>query len=262
MLPKLTIKGPDNKRYKLHNLGEVPAIGVETGETFSLSIDNVLYEPVQVRVALDGVDICTGGKATISPEGDMFYIHSRRSLHLQAWPETLRGGAQFVFTSEEMGVAKHLYGEANPCKGYITVVLFRDAKPQSPRFYGLEMEMLRSNCCVQSVGVEPKGISETQYEELTGAALKGSRVPREEAQIAAIGAGSQVEQRLQHVKGLEKPYYAGVVTLKYMLWPELQAKLQGDPTQPPKTPPGLHPLEEQMIDLSRVPKVETYERFV
>src|SRR3984957_20893584 len=99
--------GKNLKKYYINGIDTVGAWG---NEPFEIRFKNNTRQKVQVKISVDGTDIFTGKLADTEVSSDMWVVNGCGTLSLKAWPENNNGGAAFVFTSVNNGVATHTHG--------------------------------------------------------------------------------------------------------------------------------------------------------
>jgi hypothetical protein len=112
-----------NKSLRKYYVDGIETVGAWGDEAFEIRFTNHTWQPVQVKVSLDGTDILTGKVADTKASNDMWYVRGYGNLSLKAWPETANGGAQFVFTSANNSVAVHTHGDMSS-RGIIAVAVY------------------------------------------------------------------------------------------------------------------------------------------
>lgn len=257
-------KGRTIKQYSVEGIN---TIGVWGQEAFEVHFHNKSLEDVQVRISLDGTDILTGKAADLEVNHQMWLVRAGRTLHLKAWAENNEGGARFVFTSGDMGVALHAHGDISH-KGIISAAVFteRDRKyvssirpydgrrsasgamrksMSSGNLYSSSMSFDASPQSAPSAAVAG-GMSTNSREEEIGDSLK-----RE----ASVGAGEYTNQKTKTVKGLDYPVLTSVVRVRYMWYDDLLVKLKEARYEDPH-PTGFPGQKiKTFADLSEVPRV-------
>src|SRR6266850_1095133 len=99
-------------QFKIKNLRKYYVDGIETvgawgDEPFEIRFKNNTWQKVQVKISVDGTDVLSGKPADTELSKDMWVVNGYATLTIKAWPETNNGGAGFVFTSANNGVATH-----------------------------------------------------------------------------------------------------------------------------------------------------------
>lgn len=272
---ELEIISDKDKLFKVFDL-EIPTVGVEENEPFAVRFKNNTEQDVEIRLAVDGTDVLTGEKSSFSSKGKMFYIAAKREMTLKAWPEDNKGGAQFVFTTEEKGVASNTHGSKKDI-GIISAAVYVDSKIDyvytgthpisathsasdeisaihSPRgkrrreraFEPIVADLFRVSDVSDSWTSSENPVKSVNSNELTILpAVAGVE------KVASIGAGERVDQTITEREGLKKPVLDHVVKIKYEFWNTLREKVA-----------DLKPKEEQpkdvkkLADLGNVPRVE------
>lgn len=268
--------------FRAFDVNDEKIIGVHDGEPFSIKFRNNSFERIQVRLSLDGTDILTGEPASLAPYGKMWMVEPYGILHLKAWPESDEGGAQFVFTDAESGVATHIHGvkegigtigAAIYTEGHVQQYLgpYTTVNPwpydnrisstgkQFDLTYGSNTLDNTDNFVYESHTVltsDLKGC--TRSRGLSSCVPSGADdgidvrlISEESSRSLAIGAGSNVMQKISHSTGLVKPVLSETIQMKYEPWSVLKRKLERQVTV--KTAfPG-----EKRVDLRGVPRVDT-----
>lgn len=125
----------EGRTLKKHGIEGVDTIGVWGNEPFEVIFRNNSYQTVQVKLSIDGTDLLTGTTATTASMGDMWMVKPYSKLALKAWPETSKGGAQFIFTSAEKSVAVNTHGNLNS-RGVIAAAVFTESYVAPYTVYG------------------------------------------------------------------------------------------------------------------------------
>lgn len=268
-------KHPDfnGRAMKKYAVDGINTVGVWGNEPFEVHFKNNSAEDVQVRISLDGTDVLTGKEANLEVNHDMWVVRSGRTLHLKAWAENSHGGARFVFTGEDMGVALNSHGNVSH-KGIISAAVFterdRPVRPY-PRPYGRARLAATSGhhflgaapAPVAAGGAVPAAAFDAFNADMERSVdgslgLKGDTKTVSAASMkksAAVGAGEYVEQRTRKVEGLKDPVLNSIVRVRYMWWDDLNTKLRTVNYEDPH-PTGF-PGEKirTFADLSGVPRV-------
>lgn len=230
--------------FKPYYLDGVNNIGVHGNEAFSIRFHNHGGEMVQIKIAVDGTDVLTGGKADLTP-GRMWVVQPHSHMELKAWPESTRGGAQFVFTTVDNSVALHTHGDLS-AKGYLSVAVFTEGYTPPP----LNTYMTMGG------GDNLRGLEKGGGPESFGG--------------PAVGAGRFVQQNIGSAQGLREPSFQKIHQVRYLWWDDLKAKLDaaGIPAQFPSAgghPTGFEPTP--LANLGNTPRLGTppptpsYSRF-
>lgn len=256
----------------------IETVGVYGSEPFALRFRNHTAERVQVRFSIDGTDILTVQPATTATTGKMFLVEAYGTLTLEAWPESNEKGARFVFGAVGDSVASHTHGDVS-MKGIIGAAVFTDASPPARVYYqsafnsASGFESYKASASASS-GTRSRGATKSAPEFL------GLNLERERARVdyspddnevtlgaasanlgPAVGAGETVKQALASVKGLNEPRLAEVISMKYVWFDDLKAKLQGNAGNPFKHPTGFrNPPEEKLANLGTTPRQQEVKR--
>jgi len=263
--------------FRAFDVNDEKIIGVHDGEPFSIKFRNNSYERVQVKLSLDGTDILTGDPASLEPSGKMWMVEPYGILHLKAWPESDEGGAQFVFTDAESGVAVHTHGVKEGI-GTIGAAIYTEGHVQqylgpyttsNPYNNIWPKTRIHNNCKPCEFKPDTLGQDGIVYEShtvsttdlrtrgLSSCVPSGANevrlISENSSKNLAIGAGSNVMQKISHSTGLIKPELSGMIQLKYEPWSVLRKKLEKQVVV--KTAfPG-----DKRVNLKGVPRVDTDE---
>ena len=118
-----------NRSLKKYGIDGVETIGVWGDESFAIRFHNNTPEDVQVKFSIDGTDILTGELADTNTAGQMWLVKRYNQICLSAWPENSKGGAAFVFTSANNGVALNTHGDISN-RGIIAAAVFEEGAPR------------------------------------------------------------------------------------------------------------------------------------
>lgn len=244
-------KHPDfnDRPLKKYNIDGMDTVGVFGNEAFEIHFKNGNSQDVQVRVSLDGTDVLTGKPADLEINHSMWLVKAGRTLHLKAWAENNQGGARFVFTDGEKGVALNAHGDVSH-KGIISVAVFTENGAAPVRTY--------RDTYVSSFDLR-RDVSD-EYLSFNGpaAAASGGELRRLTKSSAAVGAGEYVEQKTHTVKGLNNPLLYSIMRVRYVWYDDLvqMVKNNKEPSDPyPTGFPGDK--VRKFADLTGVPRVES-----
>jgi hypothetical protein len=228
--------GPRWRTLRQFEIDGEQVVGVEEGEAFAIQIIHNIAntsrsrELVEARISIDGTDVLTGEKAGLGVEGKRWLMSTDRTLSLEAWPQTERGGARFVFSSPENAVAAHTHGDTSHV-GIIGVALFVEQGSLASSLR--PMSVLRG---ATRSGHDIAGPDFTLHSFGGGGASSNFEPPqRKGGGPAAAGAGEFTEQQLQTVAGLQSPRLHSISHVRYMWWDDLRALL-GRERAPARTP--------------------------
>lgn len=236
----LKIRNATNGRvHRSFDLGSTPTIGVDPGEPFDLLFTNSDPNDIEIRVTLDGIDILTGKPADLSATGERFLVHGYETMVLSAWPESMQGGARFVFAEAAVGVARHTIGEDKAHVGIIAVAVFREGARHEPA--PVYRSVTRGMGWLESFG--ERGF----IEKGLGDVMRGG---------SAVGAGQHVGQQLVHARGLREPKLHMTLVLKHMWNDDLQGLVREQYTRRHIGFPGETKFPG--VNLSNVPRVGGY----
>lgn len=274
--------GKNLKKYKIN--GE-DVVGIYEGEPFAIEFKNKTWSKVQIKLSVDGTDISTGSLASTSPDGDMFVCDPYGTVRLKAWPESSKGGAEFLFGKVEDSVAANTHGNVSG-KGLVAVAVFIEGHSS---YSGINWGGVQLNAA-QNSGIGNFGmIHNSGYtnssNSVSGGILRsksimpqtvlGSRISSADSintydvssasvniaecsENLAVGAGDYVAQEIVKVAGLTKPILNTTISVKYESWNSLRSKVRALQKQVVNKAnpafPGDVPLEIKMIDLKNTPK--------
>ncbi len=250
----------NGKTLRKHAVDGHDTVGAISGEEFEIHFRNNTGSPVQAKISIDGVDILSGGLADTSTKGTMWYVRPFESLKLQAYPETNLSGAAFRFTTADKSVAMGTTGDLSS-RGIIAAAVFTEGqKPQSrrdrgiggssasDRFYNTEygFGVFTFSSGTKHLsdhndtlgGVRLNNINESNIGNVAPSAGLGfdygSSVETQSLslnanrELVAVGAGQQVEQKIETVAGLTFPVLSAQVQVRYLWWSELKEKLASE----------------------------------
>lgn len=232
------LKSSMGRVLRPYMLDGIQTVGGFNLEPYGIRFRNSTGEKIQAIVAVDGTNVQTGDKARLDEHSRMWVVGPYKSMELIAWPESSRGGAAFVFTSQ-IGetVAANTHGDLGAL-GYVSVAVYAEGYTVQPIAWNegrLEKSMTR------------------------GVTMGGD---------FGTGAGEWTGQQIGTAQGLIQPTFSEIVQLRYLPWPELQRQLRMAGIQPQSGhPTGFEP---PMANLRQTPRIgrrtsvatqPTYERF-
>jgi hypothetical protein len=212
-------------------------VGVFGDEPFAIRI-TAANKRLGIRVSVDGTDIATGQKALTGYGGPgTFIVEPYRNSTFEAWVETNKSGAQFVFSSVENSVAAHTHGDLT-AKGYISVLWHYEGY-EPPRYENYTSKGL--------LGGGPT------YRSATRGGLESLSMNAG----PAVGAGRTIEQNIGTTRGLSQPVHGGVVQVRYMWWTELCELMASRGVQPNGSmyPSGFFEPTRPMANLGNTPRL-------
>lgn len=240
-------EGKQLKKYKLREHDICDIVGVYGQEPFEVVFRNNSYEKVQVKLSIDGIDVLTGKLATIEPGGDMWVVQPYSSLNLKAWPETTKGGAQFVFTHADKSVAVHTQGDLKSI-GIIAASVFSENN-QPIWLDGFIIGDKTSPIDYRPIWVyQPTYTAdnnEFRHIEVNCNSSNNDSFP-------AVGAGMHVEQNISNAVGLVVPTLDKIVLLKYQWWTELTQELKAHGVK--TTIEGFPGDEQRLMSIGSTPR--------
>lgn len=212
------------QKFKKYVVDTSEYIGVYGNEPFEILFTNHLAERVQVKLAIDGIDLLNNSK--------MWVVEALGTMKLRAWPETNEGGAQFVFTDSNGSVAAHTGKVTN--RGIITATVFKETyqvnycQPYWPFWNGYTFP-------------KETWISSPDY---WGTGGTWSTTITCNTSVPGVGAGDTVTQKLESSVGLNIPKLDRVITVKYLWWNDLVKLLERCRT-------------EKILDLGTTPRIKS-----
>lgn len=279
--------GSEGKRLKKYTVDGRQVIGCFKNEAFEIRFKNNTYEKIQIRISLDGTDICTGEPASTNAFGKMWIVNGLGELKLSAWPETLQGGSRFVFSTGENSVAVNTHGDASAL-GVIAVAVFTEGAPSpvinwnwynnnynnhnNSRFEWpiYNWTLMGNNTAGGGVFGSSGGGTYSSSTVLRSNNVQPATVIKNNATFdlsetydtseancsAAIGAGEHTEQQINLATGLNQPILKTTISLQYKWWDELKSELQKMKQSTNAGSDGF-PADKKMLDLSSVPKINS-----
>lgn len=274
-------KRHEGEEFRVFHVDGEDVIGVEEREPFELRFRNNTNQPVQIRLSVDGTDVLSGKPASTKPTGEMFLVSPHDSMSLKAWPESMDGGARFVFTTSEKSVAVNTHGNTAGI-GLIAAAIYTDYD-----YYGGHLAYFQGGGQVHNssrftrnrrVGADlrgmPMGSKSLLFDATKGAATKGLRGRSEESYGAtldfcaaaasidedsniAVGAGEYTNQTLVKAAGLRRPVLDDIIQVRYLPWEKLRKLVAREIVSEATAFPGDH---NQKVDLSNVPRTKSTAR--
>jgi len=220
-----------NRRTMRHyRIDREDVVGVFGREPYVIAVRNNSARDIEARVSIDGTDIVTGRPADLDTTTQRWLVRAHETMRLEAWPESQKGGAAFVFGEAGASVAAHTHGDMSHL-GIIAAAVFVETAPIIPG--GGVMRSM--------------GLGDGMRGGLESATRGGP----------GTGAGSYVDQQIQTVKGLQAPRFSEVVHVRYMWWDDLRAKLAAQAGAPIPGFPAAKAPPFQGVNLGTTPRVET-----
>lgn len=121
----------DNKSLRKYHVEGIDTVGAWGNEPFEIRFKNHTWQKIQVKISVDGTDVFTGQPADTNASDKMWVVNGYDTLSLKAWPENNNGGAGFVFTSANNGVAIHTHGNMSS-RGIIAAAVFVEGHKPEP----------------------------------------------------------------------------------------------------------------------------------
>jgi hypothetical protein len=252
-----------NKSLRKYHIEGIDTVGAWGNEPFEIRFKNNTWQKIQVKLSVDGTDVFTGQPATTETDSKMWVVNGYGTLSLKAWPESMQGGAAFVFTNTANGVTTHTHGDLSS-QGIIAAAIFVEGQtyqltnyypiiinqPYNPYWYYDQFNYtttIGTSYSTNSILNAPQSANNSlQFNNCNYVAPLQSD--------AAIGAGQYTEQSISHVAGLIKPTFAETVRVRYMWFDEMVAKLRQNNVPSPQ-PSGFPGDKEQGINLGTTPRL-------
>lgn len=268
-----------NKALKQYDLNGEKVVGCYENEAFMLRFKNNTWNKISVKISLDGLNVLNGKLANTDINDDMFVIQPYQTLDLKAWPETNKGGSEFVFGKTEDSVAINTNGNKTGI-GHIAAAIFIE-KVEVGQWYSqfrgkTNQQMIAPTitwiaptftptftppfditCKNNQTGTTIPTFDTINYNSQCIASSNSMNIYSCNA-IAfngpAVGAGEYTAQEITKVAGLNKPVLSEIVSIKYEWWTSLRSKirqLKDIPINPAF--PGDQQVTK-MIDLKSTPR--------
>jgi len=260
----------NGKTLKQYNLNNEKVVGVYPGENFIIQFKNNTWNRVGVRISIDGTDILKGGLADTNVNGEMFICQPYGKLELKGYPETNKGGSEFVFGKIEDSVAINTHGIKTGI-GYVACAIFVEEVQNSGGWINTW-----PNTTITSPKTDITWIPATIYTNNTGGTYSSNSIPfNSEINInsmtsaptaqnvftattnscdLAVGAGEYVNQEITKVAGLNKPILGTTISIRYKWWVALRSEIRqiNNVTVNPAFPGDQQVVK--MIDLKNTPR--------
>lgn len=271
----------NGKVLKQYDLNGEKVIGVYENEPFLIQVKNKTWSKIAVKISIDGTDIVDGSLADTTISGDMWIINAYGTLELKCYPETNKGGSQFVFGKIEDSVAANTHGVKTGI-GYLACAIFIEEVQNSGTWItnwpsqqiSIPMQQVTwtNNTAIPFYGSQLGGVtigaSNITINSSTSMGVYSAKTLENfEAMSSAdtcdvsctvngpaVGAGEYVNQEITKVAGLNKPILATCLTIKYEWWTSLRSKIR---TLKQKSINPAFPGDQQvekMIDLKSTPR--------
>ena len=98
------------------------------GRNYALVMRNNTGRRVGVLIAVDGLNVVTGQRSSLSRHESMYVLDPHEEAVIRGWRTSLRDIRKFVFVNEERSYAERT-GQANGDLGWIRVLAFREQRP-------------------------------------------------------------------------------------------------------------------------------------
>jgi hypothetical protein len=284
------------KSLKKYSVDGIETVGAWGDEPFEIRFKNNTWQTVQVKISIDGTDIMTGELASTEPSEKMWLVKGYSTLSLKAWPESNNGGARFVFTSGENGVAANTHGNVSS-RGIIAAAVYIEGHV-TPTLYYTPICNCYGNCGCGTLRLNNyftwsndhhsrrkrlQTNSSNTLDTKSTAFISDSRsynsfnvtcntapvasnsinlndsdssTVGSLTSVASVGAGEYVSQNISYVQGLVKPTFSETIRVRYLWWDELETKLKGSSKIANDQPTGF-PADKKNINLGATPRVKS-----
>lgn len=237
----------DGKKLKKYSIDSTDYVGIYDHESFEIQFKNNTWSRIQVKISIDGTDVLTGAEADLSPSGKMWVVEPYGTLQLKAWPETTKGGAEFIFSDVKSSVAANTHGDLSS-RGVIAAAVFVEDLNVALN-YNRNRRTIVSKPSWSVGGGLLYGSTYMPASNGIGSVV-GNCLDSE----PAVGAGEFVSQQIGSTYGLTKPVFNTALIVRYEWWTELRSKLRalGVPTKQNKI--DGFPGEQKLINLGKTPR--------
>jgi hypothetical protein len=109
------------------------------GRNYSLVVRNNTGRRVGVLIAVDGLNVVTGDRSTLSGREPMYVLDPYESATIRGWRTSLNDVRRFVFVDEQRSYAERT-GQANGDMGWIRVNAFREVTPLAWRDWDTKIQ--------------------------------------------------------------------------------------------------------------------------
>jgi len=98
------------------------------GRNYEIELSNQTGNRVGVLIAVDGLNVITGTRSSLSRDETMYVLDPWESTTIKGWRTSLSDVRRFVFVDEERSYAERT-GQASGDLGWIRVLTFREDRP-------------------------------------------------------------------------------------------------------------------------------------
>lgn len=258
----------DGRALKKYIIDGQEIVGVQENEPFEIEFKNNTWNKLEVRISIDGTDICTGGLASTEPAGEKWLCNPYSSLKLKAWPESAKGGSEFLFGRTEDSVAVNTH-ENMSGKGIIAAAVFVESYNAYNQLTWTTPVNINTGTTIYPYPVEGITIGDfnpNTYTYNSSNMLRSMSCDSVMASSAqedlAVGAGDYVAQEIVKVAGLTKPKLNEIIQIKYESWLSLRSKVRELQKEVKNVSnPGFPgDVALKMIDLKSTPKGRNKKR--
>jgi len=258
----------NGKVLKQYDINNEKVIGVYENEPFMIQFKNNSWNRVQVKFSIDGTDILTGKLADTSVTSEMWVCEAYSTLELKAFPETNKGGAEFIFGKVKDSVAVNTHGVQTGI-GYIAVAvyveesinqdIFRSLLSNQETIYNAKPYWQYNNHTYTYGGSGGSSFGNSGISYNIGSLCASSSpdvviTNSVTNSVPAVGAGEYVAQEIVKTAGLKQPKLFTTMSIKYEWWTSLRSKIRQTNNKPINPAfPGDHQ-EVKMLDLKKTPR--------
>ena len=220
-----------NKALKQYDVNGEKVVGCYENEAFMLRFKNNTWNKISVKFSIDGTDVLSGQLADTSEVGQMFMVGPYETLDLKCWPETNKGGSEFVFGKPEDSVAVNTHGIKSGI-GYVAAAIFIE-KVEVGQWIGNVNTFQKITFPHTEITwttptfTPPYDItcnSGTTINSSSDMAVYSSNSVS--CSSPAVGAGEYVSQEIIKTAGLNKPILNEIISIKYEWWTSLRSKIR------------------------------------
>ena len=134
------------------------------GRNYAVVVRNNTAERLGVLIAVDGLNVVSGTRSTLSPDEQMYVLGPWETTTIRGWRTSLDDIQRFVFVDEQRSYAERS-GQANGDMGWIRVLSFREQRPMWGRLYsgyrdgGAELQGSRNEARRDAPGAPQKAMA-------------------------------------------------------------------------------------------------------
>jgi hypothetical protein len=240
----------NGKYLKKYKINDKNVIGVFENEPFQIEFKNNTLSKVQIRISVDGTDILTGDLANIDATGQMWVVNGYSSIKLKAWPETNKGGAEFLFGKAASSVAANTHGYMES-RGIISVAVFKESASYVNHNPLINNSILKNdNFFDYKRNIKVNGVGNYLAPDLYSSCASVNSVT-----APGVGAGNFQEQQIEKTAGFLSPKLESIISIKYEWWTSLRSELRKLEAIEQKAAAEIgFPGSTKLIDLGKTPR--------